>query len=466
MRWKTTLVLLIATVALGAYVSLVELKHPTPEQQQRLDTQVARILPDDAKELTITSSSGTVTLARADGHWRMRAPKSARADEDLVRRILNQLSPLDAARVLRGSKDKPLKLAEFGMEPPKATLAVTTSAAAVSLAFGEPTAVGHQHYVRRGNDSTVYVVPDGLLDLLTQPVDAFRSHQLVSLEAWKLTGLEVASNRASYSLTHGTADTDRWRLAKPIEDLADPDATSQVVSALTKLPIERVITDEPKADALPTYGFDQPYAKVTADVEEGPKLEVVFGSATNDDAQQVYAKRSDEPSIYAVSRSKVDDLLPEPSALRARACFATDPTQATKLEIQWPNNAWTIELKDHQWKAAGGGEALDQERVDALLARVKDIKVAQFVPNETASAQNGLAPAQGIVRVWTTDSESAQQLEIGNLKDQTTGRYGRIERRPGLVELPPEILGIMQTPLASLKPAPASTPPPAKTPVH
>jgi hypothetical protein len=203
MRWKTTLVLLIATVALGAYVSLVELKRPSPEQQKRLETQVARVLPDDATAMTIASGSDTISLERVDGRWRMRAPKDSRADEEMIRRILNLLSPLDASRVLHGSADKPLKLADFGLEPPKVTVTVTSSDKPIALAFGEPTAVGSQHYVRRVNEPQVYTVPDGLLELLTQPVDAYRSRELVAVEAWKLTGIDVWSSASIYTLTHG-----------------------------------------------------------------------------------------------------------------------------------------------------------------------------------------------------------------------------------------------------------------------
>jgi hypothetical protein len=234
-----------------------------------------------------------------------------------------------------------------------------------------------------------------------------------------------------------------------------------------KLPIERVVTDDPKPEELPRYGFEQPSATLAVDVEGGPRLEVVFGSGTSDNAEQVYAKRSDEASIYALSRSKIDELLPELSALRAKACFAADATQATKVELQWPDNAWTIEQQEGQWKTAGGADALDQPHVTTLLAGIKDLTVSRFFQDQTASEQNGLAPAQGILRIWTTSSPNPEQLEIGHPIDQSTGRYGRIEGRPGLVELPPEVLGIAQTSLASLKPAPATTPaPPAPTPTQ
>ncbi|MBI3312069.1 MAG: hypothetical protein HYZ88_00895, partial [Candidatus Omnitrophica bacterium] len=118
MRWKTTLILLIATIGIGAYVSLYELKQPTSEERASLSKQVVKLSPDEATQLRVEFPGTSVTLEREGDTWRMTAPFKARAEEPLVRRVLGELDPLQAERVLEHSTKRPLALGDYGLEPP------------------------------------------------------------------------------------------------------------------------------------------------------------------------------------------------------------------------------------------------------------------------------------------------------------------------------------------------------------
>jgi len=141
MRWKSTLVLLVLTVGLGAYVSLVELRRPTADQQRARARHLVRVSPETVTRLEVTFPQAALVLER-HGAWRLVSPVQARADGSLIDRILNQLDPFSAERLLEPAPDRPLALTDFGLEPPKAALGVTSDSGTVSLLFGEKTAVG------------------------------------------------------------------------------------------------------------------------------------------------------------------------------------------------------------------------------------------------------------------------------------------------------------------------------------
>src|SRR3989338_3281646 len=126
MKWKTTLILLVATIGLGTYVSLVELRQPTREARERQPLQVLSVSPEAVNRIAFASpNAGPVTLRRAGSGWVL-DPEGYRADPDLAERLLRDASHVTASRILSASGDAPLDPSAYGLQPPAATLTLTT----------------------------------------------------------------------------------------------------------------------------------------------------------------------------------------------------------------------------------------------------------------------------------------------------------------------------------------------------
>lgn len=449
MKWKTTAVLLIAAVGLGSYVALVELKQPTQEERAERARQVVQIPPDEVTGLSVTFPAVTATLQRHDQAWRLSQPIAARADGSLLRRILNELDPLEAERVLEGGKDTPPALGEFGLASPRGTLAVTAGTRTTTLLFGEPTPVGDNLYLALPDSPKVFVVGTRLFEELNQPLETYRSRELLEFETWKVTRIAVASSRASYTLTK---QGQRWQLTDPIADEADSAAASTTLSKLRNLPIERFMTDSPPAEPSPQWGFDAPFARITLTLEGAEQpLELAIGNTAVDDEQQRYARRSDEPTVYTVNHSSIEELLPDPQTLRSKMLMDFFADQVAKIHLAWQEAAWTIEKIDGQWNVSGGQEALDAAKVEEWLWRLRDTKLNRFLedaPQDLAPARPelhgaggryGLEPPSGTIQVWVTDQPEPTQLLIGASVEPGKTRYGRVVGRAAVVELPETI---------------------------
>ena len=460
MRWKTTVGLLILTVGIGTYVSLYELKRPTPEEQVELAKEVVRLPSEDITSVIVESPQANVSLQRRNDSWHLVSPLAARADDALVQRLLNELNPLEAERVLGGSKATPLSLGEFGLAPPQARLTAIAGSRTVTVLFGTPTAVGGNRYVTLADSSKVLTVSSRLFDALNHPLDAYRSRELLDVDTWSATQITVASPASSYALRK-EAQAGRWQLLEPLVDEAEGAAVSSTLSKLRGLRADRFITDAPQVEQAAAWGFDAPSAHITiALTNKAAPLELFVGKPTTDNPEQRYAKRTDEPTIYAVTKDRVEALLQDPQTLRARTVLDFFANQATKVRVRWQDASWTIEKREGTWQLADDQQALDGSHVDEWLWKLRDVKLTRFVEDEPQSlSRYGLDPPKGTIQVWLTDQQQAKELLIGEAVGQGKARYGRMVGRPGIVELPETLLDLLATNPESFTAQPPSSQP-------
>ena len=183
-------------------------------------------------------------------------------------------------------------------------------------------------------------------------------------------------------------------------------------------------------------------------------LELFVGKPTTDNPQQRYAKRTDEPTIYAVTKDRVEALLQDPQTLRARTVLDFFANQATKVRVRWQDASWTIEKREGTWQLADDQQALDGSHVDEWLWKLRDVKLTRFVEDEPQSlSRYGLDPPKGTIQVWLTDQQESKDLLIGDAVGQGKARYGRIANRPSVVELPEIINELLTTKPESFKPS-------------
>lgn len=464
MHWKTTLVLLLITVGVGAYVSLYELKQPTVEERQQQTKEIARLAPEEVSSLLVENpEAGKVSLQRRDGAWRLVSPLDARADGSQVQRLLNELNPLNAERTLTAPKDKPFALADFGLEAPKASLSASTGSRTVKVLIGEKTTVGTNRYLKLADAPTVHVVTSWLFDAVNQSVDAYRSHELVDADPASATQIALTSSKGASTLRK---QGERWQLIQPITDEADAGAASTTLSKLRGLRIERFVTNQPAAGQLTGWGLDAPSSRITVTTDKPDKpLEVLVGTPTTEKPEELYVTRTDEPAVYAVKKEALEEVFQDPQALRSHTVLDITPGQVTKTQLTWQGSAWTIEKQDGQWRLSDGA-SLESTKTEDWLWKLRDLKLTRFIEDEPKDlGRYGLSPPTGTIQVWIAGQPDPKELAVGTTLDQGTPsgrRYGKMSGRSCIVELPEGINAIMTTTPDSFRaapPTPDSKPP-------
>ena len=467
MKWKSTALLLVTTIGIGTYISLYEIKQPSPEEREHLSKQILNLKPESLTQIVLDMPQAKVTLAHTAAGWKL-TPANIRAEETRVSQITAALSPLAAQRILTGTKERPLNPKDYGLDPAVGWLSLVTDAAPTTLQFGDKTAVDNNRYLRVANRPEIFIIPSALFDAVNVTADTFRDHALIQVNSWMTDKIRIHSAGSTRLLERRE---NAWYLVEPVADRADRTQITGVLDGLGRIPIVRFVDDAPQVEHLADWGFEAPYAEIRLSGAEMPEPITLFiGKPLPDDGSLRYAKRSDEPPLYAISAKQLEPVLQDPNTWRAKTCFEFFTASVTRVELVHEGKTLVLERKDlpavgqqpadpgptragagTQWQVAGTNIVLDTAKVETLLSRFADLRLSGFVEDApTDLARYGLAQPQGTIAMWSSGAQEPQRMTIGGTIDQTTEHYGRIDGRSAIVKLPALVTELLGTTADSL----------------
>jgi hypothetical protein len=155
------------------------------------------------------------------------------------------------------------------------------------------------------------------------------------------------------------------------------------------------------------------------------------------DINLIYAKRSDESTLYAVDGKVIERLTRDAHGLRSKACMEFFTNSVAKAEVVQGDVSWTVVRAGESWVVAGAADKLDTKRVDDWLSSLADLRLAGFVDdNPERLKKYELDPPAATITVWIKDVDAPQRLYVGGQVEKTDNRYGRIDGREPVVRLP------------------------------
>lgn len=168
MSIRTTIVLLVVLVALGAYVFWSGTDNDQPDPDGVLDTvtdtvSVLDLDPDTIRAITVTEADGeTVQLEQEEGEWIITTPALGAADSQSVERVVDDLADLTATRIITPTEDD---LSPYGLDAPQHTITLTGEEGVLArLQLGDVNPGGNAVYVQRDDDPTIYLVSNFTFD--------------------------------------------------------------------------------------------------------------------------------------------------------------------------------------------------------------------------------------------------------------------------------------------------------------
>jgi hypothetical protein len=344
----------------GIYVvgaELLKLVPQTPDEWR--DTTFVGFAGLAFDHIAVTNGTTIFTLHNdpTNNVWRMLYPLDTRAD---TARVEAALEALQTVRIRRFISDDPkADLEPVGLQPPKLEIALSrgTNLAAL-LQFGQsPTNNPNEVYGRRVGQKALVTVSAEPLAPWRRQANEFRDHHLVSLVA-PVAAIEVRGEE-SFSVQRQGSNT--WCIV-PSNQAADPDLVTELIGALSSLEVVDFVKDLVTDPDLPTYGLASPtrqyVLKSTATNSPGTDtntlVELSFGTNQQD---KVFARRSDERSVYAV---RVGDLQRLPSAswqLRDRQIWNFSENDVARVTIhQGAKVRQVIRNAPYKWSLAPGSQ--------------------------------------------------------------------------------------------------------------
>jgi hypothetical protein len=243
-------------------------------------------------ELEQKDSAPIALTKDASGKWQIIQPQPLAADQSNVLGMISTLSSLNSERVVaeEASGLKPSDLKRYGLDVPALKLEITEKGNRVhTLLIGDDTPTGAGVYAGVVGNPKIFIIATYAKGSVDKSLNDLRNKKLFDFGFVEPNKVEVHAGSKAYFLTR--SGNDWWQDGKKLDN-------GSVQSLISKL---RDLT----ADQFPDSGFANPSIKVTVTSDGGKHIEKVVIARSND----VYvAKRENEPTLYQLNSSSVDDL--------------------------------------------------------------------------------------------------------------------------------------------------------------
>lgn len=256
-----------AYAGVKSYVSSQEEKE-AEEADQSVD--VVDISSDDISSVSFLSEDGEkVILEKEDDSWVKKDQTDFPLDQDTVNSAVNGIAALTADQKVEGSED----LSEYDLDKPENEITLAAEdGEETTIQVGMKNDSASQYYIKKsGDDEDIYLVSSSSIDPFMGSVYSFaQAETFPAVTSSTITDVKVEKENG-YELSRDS-ETLGWDVSDGKEtDKADTTKAGNITSAIGSLSYEDFVdyncTDDSK------YGFDDPYAVITAKYTEEEEVE-------------------------------------------------------------------------------------------------------------------------------------------------------------------------------------------------
>lgn len=455
MNARTTIVLLLVTLGLGAWLLLVERKGETTKQREEQARKALKI--EAAKVTGFTFAAGTnlaVTCVKQNDRWRLTAPVAARADSAAVDRLLSALADMKRSEVITAQDrtQRNAKLADYGLDPARWNIGLDLDGRKQTVLFGRNAPVGDALYIKDGDRDDVVATEATVTNSFPTNAVALRDRALVAGSSFDVKRLDLRGGGRLIQLVKN--EKGDWQLQQPIVARADRAAVQGVLDALFDWKIAEFSADS-VAD-FATYGIDENALKVTVNAgDKNHEQTLLVGKPAGTNSAQVYAATPPEKSVYAVSTDALAKVNIKINDLRDRRLITLSSYDVAGFRVQ--QGEQKLELKKDvsgEWSIVQPRPAkADGARVQDFLTQITGVKIEDFLDQATSNpAALGLAePAWRVILSKAATSNAVPKAAAPGENEQTvlisgqTRANGRVAVRLEHEATPYEIPGAALT---------------------
>jgi len=324
------------------------------------------------------AAQSVIRAERTNGAWQLTRPVSYPAQVISIESLLAALEQLMPASQISATelRNRSNADAEFGFEPPRASLVLQTPETRKQILIGSPTAPGDQVYLQVVGVGA-YVVTAELLKLIPRTVDDWRDTALVDLRNLAFDRITI-SNAAAITELQRDATNNAWTLmgvGAMRGARADGPGLTNLLQRLQGLRVAQFL-DDPKPD-LETYGL-QP-AELDLALGQGTnvvaRLQLGKSPATN--ANLVYACRQGVGTIVTVAKDLALPWRDAPNKFRDRRLLTLN-RPIDQIEVRGGEPFTLLRETNHTWRAVSQDFPIDTGLVNDFLTGLGALQIVRF----------------------------------------------------------------------------------------
>jgi hypothetical protein len=427
MKWKTTVVLLVITAAVFAYMYLVERKAPNAQEAMRQAGNVANFDREKIDGIVIQNGDEKIDMRRRDAKWRLETPIKDLADNSAIENLLLNLESWqkDATISPKEIEADKNKLSEFGLNKSKLRLKLIGQSAPPEILFGKDAALGGKMYVRFENSKETFLASQSVKKDIEKKPEDFRDKKLTDLIMAQVVRVVLKTPAGEMELQKRG---DHWEITKPLRARGEDQKIGDLIAQVTTARIQQFVADD-RGDLHP-YGLAEPRGSIALfaqDDKQGQMLQI--GSVPEKNKDQIYVRFSPRAFVYTLSK-KVEELLnTKPDDLRDRHLVRIDAKILDRLTIEAPGKGKTVlARKGEDWTVANKNNApANSNEVRRLIDTLQNEQVTRFVENVASNLPKyGLDKPRLQLTFSSFASENTAETKAGEQPFATLA-FGKVE---------------------------------------
>ena len=401
---KKTVKLVSAVVVLGvvsgAYVgvnSYVSSQEKKESEAEDTSVELTSLDTDNITSVAFTAGQDKVEFDKKDDTWSEKGDADFPVDQDTLNTAVGGVASLSAAQEISDVED----LSEYDLDSPQNEITLTTDDGDTVLQIGMENESTSQYYVRKSDDDKkVYLVDSSAVEpFMGTLYDFAESGTFPSVTSSTITEVKV-DKEDGYELTQDP-DNLFWNVSDgKTSEKADTDKAGTVTSAIGSLAYDSFVdyncTDDSK------YGFDDPYAVITAKYTEEETVEddsedessadsdaKKDSSDTEDDSEEAetktvekeiticvgdetgsdrYVKVDDSKEVYTITEDSLTDILDSTASdFYSLSVNYLSVNSLDSLEVKTPDGDHKVTVTRETTKDSDGEDAEETATVTYKL---------------------------------------------------------------------------------------------------
>ncbi|MGH9461487.1 MAG: DUF4340 domain-containing protein [Vicinamibacteria bacterium] len=414
MNPKTTAILAVLLIALGAYIYQYE-REPIESDTESSYEKIFDFEAEKIQEIEVRreENEGVKLERTGEDTWRLLAPIEVDADGVAASALANAAASLERERVVAEGE---LNLADFGLDSPQLEVELTVKDAPQprTLLFGDETPTGSNLYATLAGGNQVFVMAGSSKYALEKSGWDLRDKRVLRFNRDDVKTVALKLPEKEFTLARTSVDF--WNVAEPVLTRADRYKASGLVSMLESTKMQELVTESAgDASQYAQYGLSSPTYQVEIHLADGHTDTLLIGDQKG---TNYYARNPDRPLVYLIGENAVNDIKRDETEYTSKRLFAFATYQASKLQIASAGEALRVYEKVKEddgdvWKQTTP-ETRDMEGtvVDDLLYKLNGTDAADMVPEGPS-----LETPRYTITVWSKESENVEELVVGD----TTG---------------------------------------------
>jgi Domain of unknown function (DUF4340) len=438
MKSKTTLILLLITAAVFAYMFFYERKAPTTEEAKRQAQNVVNFSREKIDGIVIQNGDDKIDLRRRDKKWRLETPIKDQADSSLIENLLLDVESWqkDATIPAKELEADKSKLNEYGLSKPKLRLKLRGEDAPPEILFGKDAALEGKMYVRLENSKETFLAAQSIKKEIEKKAAEFRDRKLTDLITAQVSRVVLKTATGEMELQK---KGDHWEITKPLRARGDDQKIADLIAQVTTARIQQFVADD-RGDLHP-YGLAEPRGSITLFAQDdksagrtnssrGEQGEVLqIGGAPEKEKDQVYVRFSARAFVYTLPKKIEEILNTKPNDVRDRHLVRIDTNILDRITIDAPGKGKTVlARKEENWTIASRKNVpANSSEVRRLIDTLQNEQVTKFV-EEVASdlPKYGLDQPQLQLTFSSFASENTAETKAGE-RPFATIAFGKVD---------------------------------------